>query len=155
MDQPSLSAWSLWDLASTPTYAKGHVAIMGDAAHATTPFLAQGAAQAIEDAAVLQALFGEVHDASEIPYALRAFDEVRRPRSQRIVTASRESARLTDIKPESSDEQARLLKEFQENTMDWAWNVDIVAQNAAAVERFEKSLSTKAREQKHPTAKRV
>ncbi len=49
-------AWSPWPLASVPplpTWSKDNITLVGDAAHGTLPYLAQGAAMALEDAAVL------------------------------------------------------------------------------------------------------
>ncbi|WP_433632305.1 FAD-dependent monooxygenase [Nocardia sp. CA-120079] len=69
------------------TYVEGRVALLGDAAHAMTPFLAQGACQALEDAAVLAA---ELTGATEISTALTRFDRTRRPRSQRVQHMARQ-----------------------------------------------------------------
>ncbi|KAF2656265.1 FAD/NAD(P)-binding domain-containing protein [Lophiostoma macrostomum CBS 122681] len=71
-----------------PTYAKGHACIMGDAAHCMTPWQGSGAGMAIEDAMILETLLREVTDPAEIPAAFRAYDEVRRPRTQRVVHSS-------------------------------------------------------------------
>ncbi|MFI6781327.1 FAD-dependent monooxygenase [Micromonospora sp. NPDC050276] len=59
---------------------------IGDAAHATTPNLGQGAAQATEDAVVLGAVCAG--GAEGLPAALAAYDEQRRPRSQAVARAS-------------------------------------------------------------------
>ncbi|KAI9722566.1 MAG: hypothetical protein M1828_004561 [Chrysothrix sp. TS-e1954] len=75
-------------------YIKGRVAILGDAAHATTPYQGQGAGQAIEDAMVLEALLGKTKSIEHIPDAFAAYDQIRRPRTQRMVTTSRESGQL-------------------------------------------------------------
>ncbi|MFG1866595.1 FAD-dependent oxidoreductase [Micromonospora arborensis] len=69
-----------------PSYVRGRVALLGDAAHAMTPNLGQGAGQAIEDAVVLGAVC--VGGAEGVPAALAAYDEQRRPRSQAIARAS-------------------------------------------------------------------
>jgi 2-polyprenyl-6-methoxyphenol hydroxylase-like FAD-dependent oxidoreductase len=69
-----------------PSYVRGRVALLGDAAHAMTPNLGQGAGQAIEDAVVLgAACAGGVE---RLPAALTAYDEQRRPRSQAVARAS-------------------------------------------------------------------
>ena len=67
------------------TYVRGSVALLGDAAHAMTPHLGQGGAQAIEDAVVL----GDACAAGRpLPEALADYDARRRPRSQEIAAAS-------------------------------------------------------------------
>ncbi|MEE6262921.1 FAD-dependent monooxygenase [Plantactinospora sonchi] len=68
-----------------PTYVRGAVVLLGDAAHAMTPNLGQGAAQAIEDAVVLGAF---LDGADEVSNALLRYDRERRPRSQMIARAS-------------------------------------------------------------------
>src|SRR6185295_4260081 len=60
-------------------------ALLGDAAHAMVPFLAQGAAMAMEDAAVLaDALRG----ATDIPQALRRYEALRKPRVARVASSA-------------------------------------------------------------------
>lgn len=71
-----------------PTYSKGHACIMGDAAHSMSPWQGSGAGQAIEDAMILSALFEQVKDPRQITPALLAYDQVRRPRSQKVVHSS-------------------------------------------------------------------
>lgn len=114
--------------------------MMGDAAHATTPFQGQGAGQAIEDACVLQVLLGRVHKKKELPNVLAAYDEVRRPRSQRIVTTSREAADLEFMRLKGVGDDIKKMAEKLEGRMNWVWHRDLVAQNDAAIRLFEESL---------------
>ncbi|MGC4798069.1 FAD-dependent oxidoreductase [Micromonospora saelicesensis] len=69
-----------------PSYVRGRVALLGDAAHPMTPNLGQGAGQAIEDAVVLGAVCAG--GAEQVPAALAAYDEQRRPRSQSVARPS-------------------------------------------------------------------
>ena len=78
------------DLAAPlPTFRHGRTVLLGDAAHAMTPDLGQGAGQALEDAATLTALLsGIARDAPPVPAAVDAalsrYDALRRPRTQTI-----------------------------------------------------------------------
>ncbi|MHA6763563.1 FAD-dependent monooxygenase [Streptacidiphilus sp. PAMC 29251] len=79
-----------------PSYVSGRVVLLGDAAHAMTSDLGQGACQALEDAVVLCAELssgvggaGGADVADGVPEALARYDEQRRPRSQAIAAASR------------------------------------------------------------------
>ncbi|KAI0168904.1 salicylate hydroxylase [Hypoxylon sp. FL1284] len=94
LDQPNPEAYSSWEHKKTSTYANGRVCIVGDAAHAMTPWQGAGAGQAIEDAMVLGALLGGISRPADIDVAFRAFDAVRRPRSQRIMDSSRGTGQI-------------------------------------------------------------
>ncbi|MCK7624948.1 FAD-dependent monooxygenase [Streptomyces sp. RS10V-4] len=78
----------VYELPPLPSYATGRVALLGDAAHAMTPDLGQGANQALEDAVTLATLLDPRTRAS-VPEALAAYDRVRRPRTQLIARRSR------------------------------------------------------------------
>ncbi|MFG2049024.1 FAD-dependent oxidoreductase [Micromonospora sp. NPDC048935] len=75
-----------------PSYVRGRVALLGDAAHPMTPNLGQGAGQAIEDAVVLGAVCAD--GAEGVPAALAAYDRQRRARSQSVARASHVAGRL-------------------------------------------------------------
>ena len=83
--------WALFDRPPLPTWTQGRVTLLGDAAHPMLPFLAQGAAMAIEDAAVLA---HQVGGAADIPGALLAYQGDRLARTRRVQEASRFNARL-------------------------------------------------------------
>ncbi|NIH81246.1 FAD-dependent monooxygenase [Amycolatopsis viridis] len=76
----------IYELPALPAYATGRVALLGDAAHAMTPNLGQGANQALEDAVTLAALL-DTH--ASVPAALAAYDRERRPRTRMIARRSR------------------------------------------------------------------
>jgi 2-polyprenyl-6-methoxyphenol hydroxylase-like FAD-dependent oxidoreductase len=74
-----------------PPFARDRVALLGDAAHAMTPDVGQGACQAIEDAVTLAAaLAGE----PDVGHALSVYDEQRRKRTQSIVRLARRTGRM-------------------------------------------------------------
>jgi 2-polyprenyl-6-methoxyphenol hydroxylase-like FAD-dependent oxidoreductase len=81
------------DHLATPlrSYVRGDVALVGDAAHAMTPNLGQGACQSIEDAVVLASVLGR-HD--DVGAALAEYDRVRRPRSQAVARAAHAMGRF-------------------------------------------------------------
>lgn len=72
----------------------GHVALLGDAAHAMTPNLGQGACAAIEDAAALAAAL-DGHP--RVPDALAAYDAERRPPTQRLIRRSRQIGKIGQV----------------------------------------------------------
>ncbi|MEZ4728869.1 MAG: FAD-dependent monooxygenase [Caldilineaceae bacterium] len=74
-DRPPLQRWG-----------RGHITLLGDAAHPTTPNLGQGACQALEDAV---ALAKALQATAAIPAALRAYEAARIPRTTMIVEQSR------------------------------------------------------------------
>ncbi|SHF92860.1 FAD-dependent monooxygenase [Streptoalloteichus hindustanus] len=75
-----------YELPKLRTYVSGNVAVLGDAAHAMTPNLGQGACQALEDAVTLAAAV----DTLGVRAGLAEYDRVRRPRTQMIARRSRQ-----------------------------------------------------------------
>lgn len=128
----------LWGLFRHPVAARwgraegqGAVAILGDAAHPTLPFLAQGAVMAIEDAWVLAAMLDRHADSEQ---AIAAYQVARRHRCQEIVEAANRNARNyhlsgvsrivghTGLRLVSALAPGKLLDRF-----DWVYDYDPVA----------------------------
>jgi salicylate hydroxylase len=78
--------WAILAVDSEGAWVNDRMALLGDAAHAMPPFIAQGAAMAIEDAAVLAACFAATPD--DAASALRAYETARRPRVARVSDAA-------------------------------------------------------------------
>ncbi|MFJ9575272.1 FAD-dependent monooxygenase [Streptomyces sp. NPDC101191] len=74
-----------------PSFVAGRVVLLGDAAHAMTPNLGQGACQALEDAVVLAA---RLDGAADVDAALARYDAERRPRTTAVATAARRAGRM-------------------------------------------------------------
>ena len=84
-------AWPLYHRHPISSFSLGRVALVGDAAHPMVPFLAQGAAQAIEDAGALGRVLAHVQD---IPAALSMYSRDRVARAGRV---QREALKLGRI----------------------------------------------------------
>jgi salicylate hydroxylase len=82
--------WALMQREPMPTWSSGKVTLLGDACHPTLPFLAQGAAMAIEDGAVLERCLAEQRPVED---SFRAYEAARMDRTSRIVRGSSENAR--------------------------------------------------------------
>ena len=89
---PHWLRWPLLTVSPRGTWVTGSVALLGDAAHAMPPFLAQGGAMAIEDAAVLGRMLAAQPD--NPPAALQAYAEARRPRVRRVWRAAKAAGDL-------------------------------------------------------------
>lgn len=127
---PDPSQWAIFEQAPISTFTKSRVAILGDAAHASTPHQGAGAGQAIEDAHVLAELLSDqrVITPEHAAAAFQAYDEVRRPRSQRVVTTSKENAELLCLCHEGVGDDEQKLKEMWDERYRWLWDIDIQEQ---------------------------
>ena len=124
MDPDACYKWALFDRPPMPQWSSGRVTLLGDACHPTLPFMAQGAAMAIEDAAVLAACVGDTNDVAR---ALRRYESLRRPRTSRIQSGSRGNARLFHLRPPYSWLRNRALGKARGNVMDWVFRYDALS----------------------------
>jgi 2-polyprenyl-6-methoxyphenol hydroxylase-like FAD-dependent oxidoreductase len=89
--------WSdIIDLKPLPNFACGKVLLLGDAAHATTPNLGQGACQAIEDAAVLYHTWNQ-HPETDAATVFQLFEQKRLKRTRHIVNRSRMLGKMAQM----------------------------------------------------------
>jgi salicylate hydroxylase len=88
---PDWRKWPLFACKPIASWVSGRVALMGDAAHPMLPFLAQGAAQAIEDAGALAEVLAR---GQNIEASLRAYQEARHARATRVQNESRRQAKI-------------------------------------------------------------
>ncbi len=129
---------ALWGLFRHPVagrWHKGRVAILGDAAHPTLPFMAQGANMALEDAWVLADCLDR---GPHIGAALAAYQTRRRPRVARVIAAANGNAWKYHLKPGpvrglahaalrlgGSVAPGRMVRQF-----DWIYRHDVTADPA-------------------------
>jgi 6-hydroxynicotinate 3-monooxygenase len=88
---PAVYKWAIFERDPLPKWSEGHVVLMGDACHPMTPYMAQGAASALEDAAVLaRCLAHGMADGGtdDIPAAFARFEATRKPRTSAIQASS-------------------------------------------------------------------
>ena len=86
---PEVHKWALVDRDPLARWSDGKVTLLGDACHPMTPYMAQGAAMALEDAAVLARALEQVGGTNDIPAALRRFEATRIDRTSRVQLTSR------------------------------------------------------------------
>jgi salicylate hydroxylase len=130
--------WGLFRHQVAGTWARpmgqGGVAILGDAAHPTLPFLAQGASMGLEDAWVLAEALA-THDT--VAAALNAYQAHRKPRTTRIVAAANANARayhLSGLPRMIGHTGLRMLGRVAPGTMlsrfDWLYGHDVTQASA-------------------------
>ena len=87
----TLYRWALHDRPPMKQWSKGRIILLGDAAHPMLPFLAQGAAMAIEDGAVLADCISSYEDNEK---SLKYFEQIRKPRTSFVQLAARRNAKI-------------------------------------------------------------
>jgi salicylate hydroxylase len=95
--------WALLDRAPLKRWSAGPVTLLGDAAHPMFPFFGQGAAQSVEDAAVLARCLTRFADPVE---ALRSYEALRLPRTTRLQEVSHGRAHVNHL-PDGPEQRAR------------------------------------------------
>jgi salicylate hydroxylase len=115
--------WALFDRPPLPTWTRGRVTLLGDAAHPMLPFMGQGAAQSIEDGFVLARCLAADRDDPE--RAVHAYAACRQQRTAALQMASRAagvSLQLSDH-TEVAVRNERMLEdpEAQIAAFDWVW----------------------------------
>lgn len=79
----SVHKWALFERDPLPSWGQGRIVLLGDACHPMTPYMAQGAASALEDAIVLARCLEGVAS-TDIANALRRYEATRKPRTSQI-----------------------------------------------------------------------
>jgi salicylate hydroxylase len=82
--------WALYDREPLPTWTRGRLTLLGDAAHPMLPHLGQGANQSIEDGMALAIILARA-DRNNAPAALQAYERLRRERVAAVQRGAREN----------------------------------------------------------------
>ncbi|GAB1318036.1 Putative FAD NAD-binding domain-containing protein [Madurella fahalii] len=130
---PSAS-WQALDHDPAPYYVRGKIAMLGDAAHTALPFAGNGAGQALEDAAVLDRLLGEVREDGDIALALEAYNTARLMRTQRVVELARMFGRVYAFAQEGIGADPDKIAEFLTDAGEYMNDYDVRGMAGHAVE---------------------
>jgi salicylate hydroxylase/6-hydroxynicotinate 3-monooxygenase len=82
---PEVHKWGIFEREPLATWSRDRVCLLGDACHPMTPYMASGAAMALEDAAVLARCLVEIDDVAE---AFRVYEATRKPRASTVQAGS-------------------------------------------------------------------
>jgi salicylate hydroxylase len=145
--------WALYDHLPASTYIKGRVALIGDAAHATTPHQGQGAGMAFEDSFILSSILGQVLNEPQpssfdidkrLQACLFAYDCVRRPRTSKVTCTSREMGKILGFAGDEVGSDLAKMKANLDSRMNWIWDVDLLMEvrRAAEIAREEVKRAT-------------
>ena len=94
-DEGAILGNDVYFLEPLPRWSEGRVVLVGDAAHATTPGIGQGAAQAIEAAVALADRLVRRED--ELATALAEYETIRRPRAEAVLKMSRRADKAAQL----------------------------------------------------------
>ena len=109
--------WALFDRAPLPRWSVGRVTLLGNSCHPMLPFMGQGAAQAIEDAATLKSCLSKFPN--DVPAALRLYEQLRLPRASHLQGMS-ETNKTRFHLPDGQAQRARDA-EMSRGATDWSW----------------------------------
>ena len=97
---PSCHKWAILEREPLPRWSAGRVVLLGDACHPMTPYMAQGAATSIEDAAILARCLAEV-DSGGVEGAFHRYEAHRKPRTSRIQAISSANTWMQSTEPDT------------------------------------------------------
>lgn len=123
--------WALVEREPLQTWSQGRVAMLGDACHATLPFLAQGAGMAIEDGWILADCLAE--DSLHPEKALRRYASLRQPRTSAVIAGSSANAGRFHNPDLAHAERARAYLQTQwepdkvRQRYDWLFDYDALS----------------------------
>jgi salicylate hydroxylase len=121
VDRSQCFRWALNNRPPSMTWSTARVTMLGDAVHATLPYMAQGAAMAIEDAAVLaRAIELDV----PLQERLRIYEKHRAPRTARVVEESTEMGELYHISNAEEMRQAFHDRDIAKSRNQWLYPYD-------------------------------
>jgi salicylate hydroxylase len=109
VDHDQLFKWALFDRDPLSSWTVDHVTLLGDACHPMLPYMAQGAAQAIEDGAVLAGCLQCVPSVN-VSDALKRYEAIRKPRASEVQALARRNSQIFHLHdgPEQQERDSRM-----------------------------------------------
>jgi len=132
--------WALYDREPLPTWTRGRLTLLGDAAHPMLPHLGQGANQAIEDGMALAVILAQAAP-SALPASLLAYERLRRERVADIQRGARQNGLRvdsTDADLSARDAQLAAHAEFRKRL----YSYDVVPEARAAAAALSGEVSS-------------
>ncbi len=133
--------WGLFDRAPLRRWSVGRVTLLGDACHPMLPFMAQGAAQAIEDGATLAGCLADT--STDIAGRLHRYEALRRPRASRLQAAS--TTNKTRFHLPDGPEQQQRDAQMAAGSTDWSFDAVawIYSHDATVVDPTDPPIATR------------
>jgi salicylate hydroxylase len=133
--------WALYDREPLPTWSKGRLTLLGDAAHPMLPHLGQGANQSIEDGMALATILAQVDNAA-VPAALLEYERLRRERVAQVQLGARQHGlRVDSAYADLAQRDAELAAHAEFRKQLYSYDVVAHANAAAARVASPKALS--------------
>ncbi|RDW57707.1 hypothetical protein BP5796_12508 [Coleophoma crateriformis] len=141
--------WAIFDMAEHPanTFAHGRVALVGDAAHASSPFHGAGGCMGVEDALVVVSVLEKalsnisgLSKAEAVTAALQAYSTVRLERSQWLVSSSRDMGEIYQWRYSATGSDPMKIKAEIETRSRKIWDYDVDQMLAEAEGECERRL---------------
>ncbi|KAI1258850.1 salicylate hydroxylase [Xylariaceae sp. FL1019] len=139
LSAPSVQVYALHEHSSTASYFQNNICLIGDAAHASTPFQGAGAGQALEDCVILSSLLGEITDPRDISRAFEVFEAVRMPRCKQVIKSSKEVGCI--LCGQRSYDGLEEWRNALAHKWDFIHNFDLEDQERRAVQDLKRLLS--------------
>jgi 2-polyprenyl-6-methoxyphenol hydroxylase-like FAD-dependent oxidoreductase len=126
--------WVLCDRDPTPGWSVGHATLLGDAAHPTLPYLAQGACMAIEDAVCLANCLEQTDD---IAAGLQDYEHMRLPRTAQVQRLSRQMGVINHASGAARESRnknlaARDPRDYESNAWLFEWQPSVLPAQTTA-----------------------
>ena len=123
-NKKNLYKWGLFDRPPMVQWSIGRITLLGDACHPTLPFMAQGAAMAIEDAAVIAGCLNQTQDPTS---AFLRYEKLRKKRTAMIQQLSRRNAKVFHLKGIAAWARNRAAKRAGGSTMKKLYGFDALS----------------------------